>query len=120
MKPDKQKISNQTNYPGFNFDFLPVDAQKNARLRIKELLDALDRAPASAGATYLRKYYLGGRLTARQTDIAKCCDCCGLYVDGKHDCRVYWCGNYPYMPYGLKRSNKYIKLSAPAPGDGGS
>ena len=59
----------------------------------------LETAPASSGKRFLLKHLQGGTLTRSQAIAAKCCDCCGYYVDGKHDCGVPECPLYPFMPY---------------------
>jgi hypothetical protein len=48
--------------------------------------------------------YLKGTktLTARQSIVANCFDCCGNYVDGRHDCENPICPCYPFMPYRQK------------------
>jgi len=59
----------------------------------------LDRAPQSRGATMLRAYWGGKRLTRGAAILAKCCDCMGYYQDGRTDCRVTACPLYEFMPY---------------------
>jgi hypothetical protein len=48
--------------------------------------------------------YLDGKrtLTARQSIIANCFDCCGQYIDGRCDCENPLCPCYPFMPYRRK------------------
>ncbi len=59
----------------------------------------LPSAPISTGKGHLLRYLSGERLTQRQAILAKCCDCCGHYVDGRYDCDVPLCPLYPIMPY---------------------
>lgn len=56
-------------------------------------------APASKGRNLIIKHLSGQKLSGTQAGIAKCCDCCGYYVDGRSDCRVKLCTLYPRMPY---------------------
>lgn len=58
--------------------------------------------PKSSGRRYLIAHAEGKKLTFRQSALAKCCECCGGYVDGFVDCRVATCPLYPFMPYRLK------------------
>lgn len=60
------------------------------------------QSPLSPGKSCFLDYMQGKRLTARQTLIANCFDCCGQYVDGKKDCENPLCVCYPFMPYRLK------------------
>lgn len=57
---------------------------------------------SSSGKTHLINYLNGKRLTARQSIVGNCYDCCGDYVDGRHDCENPLCIFYPFMPYRLK------------------
>lgn len=65
-----------------------------------------DNIPASRGATLLRQQTRAlcsgnteGVLCASQAIVAKCTDCMGWFVDGRHDCDVTDCPLYPWMPY---------------------
>jgi len=66
--------------------------------------------PHSAGKTFLEKYAGGGSLSARQSIIAKCCDCMGYHVDGRIDCKLNRCPLYPFMPY---REGEKMKRKGP-------
>lgn len=52
------------------------------------------------GKAELIKHLEGGRLTVREMVIAKCYECMGWCADGKVDCEIPDCPNYPMMPYG--------------------
>jgi hypothetical protein len=54
------------------------------------------------GKTNLINYLDGKRLTARESIIGNCFDCCGDYIDGKKDCENPLCIFYPFMPYRLR------------------
>lgn len=69
---------------------------------LADRVSTLDSAKASPGRDYLKKYYSGGKLSARQAAIAQCCSCMGYYSDGKIDCECPICSLYPFMPYRLK------------------
>ena len=56
-------------------------------------------APSSTGKKHILRYLKGERLTQREAILAKCCDCCGHYIDGREDCQVPLCSLYPFMPY---------------------
>ncbi len=55
---------------------------------------------AAQGRKELKAHREGKRLTYRQMVIAKCYECVGDYIDGKHDCRIQRCPLYSAMPYG--------------------
>jgi hypothetical protein len=84
---------------GFNFDSMPVNRIPAIRSAVKQLLAEVEQAPASRGKKYLKIHYSGITLTQREMIIAKCCDCCGYWVDGRIDCEVEWCVFYKFMPY---------------------
>ena len=52
------------------------------------------------GTKEFNRYQMGDKLTPRQSIIAKCAECMGLYADGKEDCGIPDCPLYPMMPYG--------------------
>lgn len=52
------------------------------------------------GIKELKRYEMGDKLTPRQSILAKCAECMGLYADGKADCALDDCPLYPLMPYG--------------------
>lgn len=60
---------------------------------------------SGVGSASLRKFLRGERLTRNEAILAKCCECCGGYVDGRVDCVVPRCPLRPYMPYALCRTN---------------
>lgn len=39
------------------------------------------------------------KISRRYAIEAKCHDCQGAYIDGKHDCEIVMCSLYPFMPY---------------------
>ena len=58
---------------------------------------------------YLLRYLSGDKLTPMQTIYAKCYECMGYYADGKIDCEISDCPNYPFMPYNPnRRTNKRV------------
>ncbi len=57
------------------------------------------RGVRARGGKELEKYLMGEVLTARQTVLARCYDCCCGYVDGKLDCHIKTCPCYFFMPY---------------------
>jgi hypothetical protein len=69
------------------------------RPELDSLMARMSGAPQSSGRAYLEHYWIGGRLTARQSILAKCAVCCGYYVEGRKDCGVPTCPLYPWMPY---------------------
>jgi hypothetical protein len=73
-------------------------------MRLKKY-DMVEKVPHSNGKAYLLKYLGGQKLSARQSAIAKCCDCMGYYVDGRMDCKMPDCPLYPFMPY--REGEKY-------------
>lgn len=60
---------------------------------------------------YLLRYLAGEKLTPMQTIYAKCYECMGFYIDGKEDCGVEDCPNYPHMPYNPDRTIVKKKMS---------
>ncbi len=58
---------------------------------------------ASTGKRYLIRHLKGEKITLKQAILSKCFDCCGFYVDGKHDCLIPECPLYPFMPYRLNK-----------------
>jgi hypothetical protein len=77
----------------------PSIPQKEASQRI----ESLKTAPTSGGKSNLLKHYNGDALTYKQAVIAKCCDCCGGYVDGRTDCGMPSCPLYGFQPYRGKK-----------------
>lgn len=71
----------------------------NGSLEAIERIKIIRTAPASSGKTKLLKYLKSGVLTQREAILAKCGDCMGYYIDGRHDCGIRTCPLYPYMPY---------------------
>jgi hypothetical protein len=69
------------------------------KISLEQKVCALDVAKASPGRDYLKKYYSGQKLSARQAIIAQCCACLGYYADGKLDCECPLCSLYAFMPY---------------------
>jgi hypothetical protein len=59
----------------------------------------------------LTKYLSGGKLTARQTVLAKCYECTVYYADGKMDCKLRDCPGYPFFPYKEGRVQKSKGIS---------
>jgi len=58
---------------------------------------------------YLLKHLCGEKLTPMQTIHAGCYACMGYYVDGKVDCCIPDCPNYPFMRYNPnRRANKRV------------
>jgi hypothetical protein len=82
------------------------DPGNNAPYDIQRRLKQVSGAPTSSGRTYLLKHYSGEVLTLRQAVKAFCCECCGDYSDGRHDCKNPLCSLYRFMPYGLGRKTK--------------
>lgn len=68
-----------------------------------ECLRKLDTAPVTKGGNLLKKYMSGEVLSNALAIKAKCCQCSGLYVDGRSDCGILTCPLYPHMPYGKMR-----------------
>jgi hypothetical protein len=108
MQKEKSEKSDQAQrLRTYNFDFLTPDRIGIVQRQADRLLAELDHAPASRGRTYLQKHYAQHIvLTPGQAILAHCADCCGYYVDKKHDCEVEWCVFYRYMPYGKIRKHK--------------
>ena len=52
---------------------------------------------------YLLRYLSGEKLTPMQTIHAKCYECQGYCADGKNDCGIEDCPNYPYFRYNPHR-----------------
>jgi hypothetical protein len=74
-----------------------------ARLaRLQENARETEQAISCPGKKNMIAYLNGQKLTARQTLIANCFDCCGNYADGRKDCENPLCVCYPFMPYRLK------------------
>lgn len=88
--------------------------------RLLSKVRMVEDAPASKGRTLLLKYLGGGKLTARQSVIAFCCECMGFYHDGRHDCENYMCSHYPLMPYGKLRKKRYVRPERRKDSDNGS
>lgn len=65
------------------------------------------------GRKELEKYLNNEVLTARQTVLAKCYDCCCGYIDGKLDCRIKTCPCYYFMPYRKNKPEKPKKKRTP-------
>ena len=67
-------------------------------------LETIRRAPKTRSrdlaASMLEK---GVVPTPKQACLIMCGECCGWFVDGRHDCEVEECGLYYYMPYGRYR-----------------
>ena len=59
---------------------------------------------------HLLRYLSGEKLTPMQTIRAKCYECMGYYVDGKEDCKIEDCPNYPYMRFNPSRTVVKKKL----------
>lgn len=55
--------------------------------------------PVSSGRTQYLRYLKGEKLTYMEAVHAKCAECCGGYVDGRHDCGISACPLYQFMPY---------------------
>jgi hypothetical protein len=68
----------------------------------------LDTAPMSKGRDLLKKYLSGEVLSNALAIKAKCCECSGLYMDGRVDCGICTCPLYPHMPYGQMRK-RYVR-----------
>lgn len=66
------------------------------------------------GVKELNKHLSGGKLSLKQSIIAKCADCLGLYADGKIDCAMPDCPLYPWMPYGSAYRNRVKKVVSSA------
>lgn len=62
------------------------------------------------GGKELKNYLSGKVLTARQTILAKCYECCCGYIDGKNDCKVETCPNYFYFPYREIKPDKQKRI----------
>jgi len=68
------------------------------------------------GEKELKGHGAGERLTQRQMILAKCCECCGNYADGRIDCAIPECPLYPVMPYGsIKRAATSRKVKPASP-----
>ena len=52
---------------------------------------------------YLIAHLSGEKLTPTQAIHAKCYECMGFYADGKADCGIETCPNYPMMRYNPHR-----------------
>jgi hypothetical protein len=63
------------------------------------LIKQYESCPASSGKTHYMRYLRGERLTHRQVGLAMCFECCGGYKDGRFDCHIPSCSQYPYRPY---------------------
>ena len=66
---------------------------------------------------YLLKYLSGEKLTPMQTIRAKCYECMGGFQDGKVDCGIDTCPNYPYMPFNPYRTIGNRNLTAKSRGE---
>jgi len=66
---------------------------------------------ATVDRKYLLAFLFGEKLTPMQTIHARCYECMGGYADGKQDCGVEDCPNYPYMRYNPNREVKKRVLS---------
>jgi len=86
-------------------NFIPQDKLSQYDIQIQALKTELARARATGGKTSLSEYLNGTILGRKAAMAAKCCECMGYYADGLHDCEVYSCPLYPYMPY---RANKKL------------
>ena len=53
----------------------------------------------AVGKKELLKHLSGDKLTLAQIVKAKCYECMHFYLDGKNDCGIKECPNYPRMPY---------------------
>jgi hypothetical protein len=84
-----------------NFDLLDVERQR--------LINSCERWPTSSGRTQYLRFLHGEKLTYREQVLAKCAECLGGYVDGRCDCEMPHCPNYPSMPYkGKAEDIEYI------------
>jgi hypothetical protein len=52
---------------------------------------------------YLLKHLSGEKLTPMQAIRAKCYECMGYFIDGKHDCEIKYCPNYPFFRFNPHR-----------------
>lgn len=78
--------------------FNPSKWPQNAHV-VKNIKQAISNAPVSSGKNCILKYLNGQGIGMKAAITAKCCECMGYYVDGKHDCGVSHCPLYPWMPY---------------------
>ena len=85
-----------------------VDSENGYVKQANDCLRLLDTAPASKGRDLLKKYLSGEVLSNALANKAKCCQCSGLYVDGRVDCGIFTCPLYPHMPYGQMRK-RYVR-----------
>jgi hypothetical protein len=83
----------------FNVQTVINNRFPGSKTALADRLRVLDGAKASPGRDYLKRYYSGGKLSARQAAIANCCYCNGYYADGKNDCENPLCSIYFMMPY---------------------
>jgi hypothetical protein len=60
---------------------------------------------------HLLAHLSGEKLTPMQTIHSKCYECMGYYVDGKADCGIETCPNYPMMRYNPHRIVKKRNLT---------
>ena len=60
---------------------------------------------------YLIAHLSGEKLTPTQAIHAKCYECMGFYADGKADCGIETCPNYPMMRYNPHRIVKKRNLT---------
>ena len=60
---------------------------------------------------YLLKHLEGGKLTPMQTIYAKCYECQNCFADGKLDCGLDSCPNYPYFRFNPHRITVKKKLT---------
>lgn len=68
----------------------------------EEYIRGIYDAPYSKGKMLLLKHLSGELLSHKQGKIAMCCECMGLYRDGREDCGVRRCPIYSTMPYRIK------------------
>lgn len=83
-------------------------SEENDRLTSK-INDIEKFGKKARGKGELLKYLGGARISALQTILAKCYECMGYYIDGKNDCKVPLCPNYPKMPYRGKEEEREVK-----------
>lgn len=66
---------------------------------------------ATRDKKYLLRHLAGEKLTPMQTIYAKCYECMGYFIDGKEDCGIKSCPNYPHMRYNPHRTKRASNLT---------
>jgi hypothetical protein len=79
----------------------------------ERILNIRKYGKAARGKNELLKHLSGQRLTLKQAVNAHCCDCMGLYADGKVDCNMPACSLHPFMAYNANREKRTTKKTMP-------